>query len=203
MSRFITKDYYFHQAKISGFNARSVYKLQEIDAQLKLIKPNSIILDLGCAPGSWLQYVDQKINSQGAALGVDLTIVEHEFKNNIKCLQEDVFNLTDETIAFHMASLNNNFTKFDLILSDMAPKTCGIKHVDQTKSLDLAKKVFSLAIKSLKPKGSMIIKIFAGGEVNMLIKEMKSHFSTIKQMRPPSVRACSKEFYLVALHKKI
>ena len=165
MPAFITKDYYFHQAKASGFNARSVYKLQEIDAQLKLIKSNSIILDLGCAPGSWLQYVDQKINYQGAALGVDLSVVDCQFKNNIKCLQENVFNLTTDSIKQHMLELTTNFDKFDIILSDMAPKTCGIRHVDQTKSLDLANKVFDISLNLLKPKGSIIIKIFAGNDI--------------------------------------
>ena len=202
MSTFNTKDYYFNQAKAQGFNARSVYKLQEMDATLKLIKPNSLILDLGCAPGSWLQYVDQKLNKQGAALGIDLSPVNTTFKNNIKCLQDDVFLLTKDKLADYMSDLTANFTYFDVILSDMAPKTSGIRHLDQTRSYDLAKKVFELSLDLLKPKGSMIIKIFAGGEVNDLIKKIKPHFIQIKQMRPPSVRSCSKEFYLVALSKK-
>ena len=202
MSTFNTKDYYFNQAKAQGFNARSVYKLQEMDATLKLIKPNSIILDLGCSPGSWLQYVDQKINKQGAALGIDLSSVKTSFKNNIKCLQDDVFLLTKDKLDHYMSDLTPNFTYFVVILSDMAPKTSGIRHLDQTRSYELAKKVFELSLDLLKPQGSMIIKIFAGGEVNDLIKQIKAYFTQIKQMRPPSVRSCSKEFYLVALGKK-
>ena len=202
MARFNTKDYYFDKAKAAGFKARSIFKLEEIDNSLKIIAPNSIILDLGCAPGSWLQYVAQKIGPQGAALGVDLTEVKDLAKPNLKTVVGDCFSLTSEQVSGFMADLVDNFTGFDVVLSDMAPKTTGIKHVDQIRSLNLAERAFSIAEQFLKPGGHVVIKIFASGEVSGLIGTMKKHFKLVKQMRPQSIRTASKEFYVVGMGKK-
>ncbi len=142
MTGFNLHDHYFTKAKAEGFKARSVYKLEEIDQSIKIIKPESVVLDLGCAPGSWLQYVAKKLSKKGRALGIDLQEVSDDLGPNIKTVVDDCFLLTDERIQGHMADLAPDFTAFDCILSDMAPKTSGIKHVDQIKSFDLAQKVF-------------------------------------------------------------
>lgn len=202
MSRFIPKDHYFEKAKAQGFVARSVFKLEEIDRSLRLIKPDSIILDLGCAPGSWLQYVANKIGPKGAALGIDLSPINEQFHARIKTVVDDCLLLTDEKLRSHMAGVVDNFASFDVVLSDMAPKTSGIKHVDQFKSFELASMALTIAERFLKPGGHVVIKIFGGGEVNDLIARMKALFKTVKQVRPKSVRAPSKEFYVVGIHKK-
>ncbi len=202
MGKFNTKDYYFDKAKAGGFKARSIFKLEEIDASIKIIKADSIILDLGCAPGSWLQYVAQKLGPGGAALGVDLTEVKDKIHKNIKTVQEDCFALTPEKISSLMADLVENFSAFDIVLSDMAPKTTGIKHVDQIRSLNLAEQAFHMAELFLKQGGHVVIKVFGGGEVSRLIGEMKKKFKIVRQMRPKSIRSVSKEFYVVGLHKK-
>ncbi len=202
MGKFTTRDYYFDKAKASGFKARSIFKLEEIDQSIKIVGPNSIVLDLGCAPGSWLQYVAKKIGPKGAALGIDLTEVKDNFHPNIKTVQDDCFLLTEEKIKDYMADVVENFSAFDIVLSDMAPKTTGIKHVDQIRSLNLAEKAFEVAQQFLKPGGHVVIKVFGGGEVSRLIGEMKKVFRTVRQMRPKSVRSVSKEFYVVGLHKK-
>lgn len=202
MTNFDTKDYYFQKAKSKGFNARSVFKLEEIDKDIKVIKPNSHVLDLGCSPGSWLQYVDTKLSSKGAALGIDLTPVKTIFKNKVRCIAGDIFTFDPETISTIMLDLTNDFNGFDVILSDMAPKTCGIKHLDQMRSFELAQKVYELSLTLLKQNGSLIIKIFNGSEVESLVKEMKTTFKEVKHKRPKSIRAQSKEFYLVGLNKK-
>lgn len=202
MSRYVQKDLYFEKAKKEGFKARSVFKLEEIDQSLKLIKPDSIILDLGSAPGSWLQYVAKKLGKNGAALGVDLTPIKDKLHPRIKTVVDDCFLLTPEKVREMMSDLVENFTQFDVILSDMAPKTSGIKHVDQTRSLNLASAALDLSETLLKPSGHVVIKIFSSGDVNELIARMKTLFKTVRQMRPKSVRAPSKEFYVVGLHKK-
>lgn len=202
MSRFTLHDFYFSKAKAEGFKARSIFKLEEIDQSIKVIKPNSIVLDLGCAPGSWLQYVAKKLDKNGRALGVDLKPVEGKFLPNIKTVVDDCFELTDEKILGYMAELMQGFSAFDVILSDMAPKTSGIKHADQSKSFDLAEKVVRVSEKWLKPGGSLIIKVFASAEINGLINDMKKSFQSVRQMRPKSVRAVSKEFYVVGINKK-
>lgn len=202
MSRFKPKDYYFDKAKEQGFKARSVYKLEEIDRNLKLIKPDHIILDLGCAPGSWLQYVATILSKKGAALGVDLTKVMDLDHPRIKTVVDDCFLLTPEKIKEHLKELVPDFAYFDVVLSDMAPKTSGIKHVDQIRSFNLAEKALDLAENLLRPGGHVVIKVFGQQEVHDLLKRMKTIFTTAKPMRPKSVRAPSKELYVVGIAKK-
>jgi 23S rRNA (uridine2552-2'-O)-methyltransferase len=202
MTRYIPKDYYFEKAKAQGFKARSVFKLEEIDQTCKLIKPNFVILDLGCVPGSWLQYVAKKLSHKGAALGIDLSPIKEKIHPKVKTVVEDCFTLTDDKIRNYMGDLVSDFTYFDVILSDMAPKTSGIKHVDQIRSITLAYHALNLAERLLKPDGHVVIKVFDSAEVNELIDRMKNLFKTVKQMRPRSVRAPSKELYVVGMYKK-
>jgi 23S rRNA (uridine2552-2'-O)-methyltransferase len=202
MNRFKTKDYYFDKAKAQGFKARSVYKLEEIDQSLKLIQPDFIILDLGCAPGSWLQYVALKISKKGAALGVDLTKVSGSIHPRITTVVDDCFTLTHEKISQYLQDLVPRFTHFDVILSDMAPNTSGIKHVDQMRSFNLAEKALDLAELYLRPGGHVVIKVFGQKEVEDLLKRMKAMFKTARPMRPKSIRAPSKELYVVGIAKK-
>jgi 23S rRNA (uridine2552-2'-O)-methyltransferase len=202
ITRFISKDHYFEKAKSQGFKARSIFKLEEIDRAYGLIKPDSVVLDLGCAPGSWLQYVANKLGSKGVALGVDLSPIKENFHARIKTVVDDCFLLTDEKIHDYMKGLVSEFKRFDVVLSDMAPKTSGIKHVDQIRSLELAQKALSIAEQFLKTGGHVVIKVFGGGEVHKLIARMKNIFKTVKHVRPKSVRTQSKEFYVVGIHKK-
>ncbi|HXW53297.1 MAG TPA: RlmE family RNA methyltransferase [Myxococcota bacterium] len=202
MTRYNPKDHYFEKAKILGFKARSVFKLEEIDQSLKLIKEDFVVLDLGCAPGSWLQYLGKKLGKNGAALGVDLSPVKEKIHPKIKTVVDDCFALSREKLDALMTDLVPNFTKFDVILSDMAPKTSGIKHVDQIRSLDLAHRALDLAEEFLKTGGHVVIKVFASKEASELVQRMKQLFTTVKQMRPKSVRAPSKEFYVVGMQKK-
>lgn len=202
MTPFNPKDHYFSKAKAQGYKARSIFKLEEIDESLKIIKQDSIVLDLGASPGSWLQYVAKKIGTKGAALGVDLTPILETIHPRIKTVQKDCFLLTEEEIQNLMGSLIENFTQFDVILSDMAPKTSGIKHVDQIRSLDLAHRALDLTDKFLKTGGHVVIKVFESHDALELIARMKKIFKVVKHLRPKSIRTQSKEFYAVGLHKK-
>lgn len=202
MTRFIPKDHYFEKAKAQGFKARSIFKLEEIDKSLRIFKSESVVLDLGCAPGSWLQYVAGRLGKKGVALGVDLTPVKEQLHERIITVADDCFKLTKEVIARYLETLCPQFNGFDVVLSDMAPKTSGIKHVDQIRSVELAFQALALAEQMLKPGGHVVIKVFASGEVNDLLAKMKALFKTVKQVRPKSVRAPSKEFYVVGLDKK-
>ena len=197
MTNFNIRDYYFEKAKAQGYKARSVYKLSEIDQALKIIKPDYKILDLGCSPGSWLQYVASKLGPKGKALGVDLTPIKDKFHPNIITLQHDCFELSPEILKDFLGE-----SYFDVILSDMAPKTTGIKHVDQIRSLSLAEQAYELSLNWLNPNGHVVIKVFNSAQVSELINRMKKSFKIVKQMRPKSIRSVSKEFYVVGLGKK-
>jgi 23S rRNA (uridine2552-2'-O)-methyltransferase len=194
------KDYYFNKAKTEQYLARSVYKLQEIHENLKIIKPDHVVLDLGCAPGSWLQYVSALFSKKGALLGVDLAKVSFTHPR-VKTVVDDVFLISREKCRDYLTDLVPNFSHFNVILSDMAPKTSGIKHVDQAKSFYLVEKVLDIAHESLAPGGHVVIKVFGQQEVIDLCAHMKTRFKTVKQVRPQSIRSASKELYLVGIAK--
>ncbi|MBP5295730.1 MAG: hypothetical protein J6Y94_00155, partial [Bacteriovoracaceae bacterium] len=126
---FKVHDYYFKKAKEEKFLARSVYKLEEINQKFKILKKNDQVLDLGYYPGSWIQYTSSVIGKQGQILGVDLQEVNKDLAalKNVTLMQDDVFALTPEKVQgppFHIR------LPFDVVLSDMAPKTSGIRSVD-------------------------------------------------------------------------
>lgn len=182
-------DKYSKKAKEDGYKARSAYKLLEIQKKHSVLKPGMRVLDLGCAPGSWTQVATKIIGDKGFLIGIDLTAVDLKFPN-AELRQGDAFALTPE-------SFNNE--KFNVVMSDMAPNTSGIKSLDQARSLDLCEKAFSLAQDLLLPGGHLVMKLFMGPEQNEFVSRVKKTFSNIKQVRPDSTRKTSTEVFLVAL----
>ena len=191
---FKVHDYYFKKAKAEKFLARSVYKLEEIDQRFKILRKQDQVLDLGYYPGSWIQYTSRVIGSQGQILGVDLQEVNKELAalKNVKVIQEDVFNLTEEQVR----PLVKRFP-VDVVLSDMAPKTSGIRSVDQDRSLELVQKIFALLPQFLKKSGNIVIKVFAGQDAQDYLREQKKQFADWHYLRPASTRSCSKEFFVI------
>jgi 23S rRNA (uridine2552-2'-O)-methyltransferase len=191
------KDTYFHKAKKEGFVARSVYKLQELDQKFKILKSGQTILDLGAAPGSWSQYTSQKIGPSGRILGVDLSPVSVNLSNAV-FIEADLRDLNLEEIF-----VQHGFTPpFDVVMSDMAPKTTGIKSVDQVRSLELCELSLEMAKKFLKPNGVFVCKFFQSGEFGQLRNAIKREFERVEAMKPDSTRTISKEIFLVGLKKK-
>lgn len=191
------QDRFFKKAKQEGFAARSVYKLQEIDQKFKVLKPGQSILDLGAAPGSWSQFTSKAIGSNGRILGVDLSPVTVSLPNAV-FIQADLRDLNlDEVFAEH------GFTKpFDLVMSDMAPSTTGIKSVDQVRSFELCELALITAQKFLRPGGTFICKFFQSGEFGSLRTAIKKSFDRVEALKPESTRSISKEIFLVGLRKK-
>ena len=147
-------------------------------------------MDLGAAPGSWLQYVAQKIGPAGLGIGLDLQTIDKINTKNISTYLADVY---DDGF------FENNFTpkSFDVILSDMAPNTSGVKFADSALSLDLAKRVLEIGQTYLKAKGQMVIKIFASADLDKWFNTFKKQFSMAKRFKPSACREESKEFYLI------
>ncbi|MGE3757879.1 MAG: SAM-dependent methyltransferase, partial [Pseudobdellovibrionaceae bacterium] len=141
MAAYNPRDYYFKKAKQENFAARSVFKLQEIDEKFRMLKTSAKILDLGCCPGSWSQYASQKIGASGVLLGIDLTETKVKI-NNGDLLQGDIF-----TYDFESWMKQKGIEKFDVVLSDMAPKTTGIRITDQARSLELCEMALATAEK--------------------------------------------------------
>jgi 23S rRNA (uridine2552-2'-O)-methyltransferase len=194
---FKVKDNYFHKAKKENFLARSVYKLEEIDQRYKIINSKDQIIDLGYHPGSWIQYTADKVGPNGLVVGADIKEINQKLTNlpNVRLFQKDVF--TIETMMDLGVS-----DQFNVVLSDMAPNTTGIRSVDQDRSLNLVEMVFSLLPKFLKPGGNLVIKVFESNHAQVFLKAQKSQFNEFHYLRPKSVRSVSKEFFVIGKHFK-
>jgi 23S rRNA (uridine2552-2'-O)-methyltransferase len=191
------KDHYFKKAKEENYAARSVFKLEEIDKKYKLFKPGQVVLDLGASPGSWSQYASQKIGGQGKVLGVDLKPVTVSLKNAV-FIQADLRDLKLEEI-FKQYGFQ---PPFDLVLSDMAPNTTGIRFTDQARSMELCELALDVARRFLKPGGHFVCKLFHSDDFTKLRDEIKKDFQKFEAVKPESTRKISKEIFLVGINKK-
>ncbi|BCS87832.1 RlmE family RNA methyltransferase [Pseudodesulfovibrio sediminis] len=188
------QDKYFKRAKKENYAARSVYKLKEMDKRFHIFAKGQTVLDLGAAPGSWTQFAGEKVGKSGRVLGVDIQTTRHTFPDNITFLQADVFSDSPELLE-----AMEPLVPFDVIISDMAPKTTGVKFADQANSLELCERAFEVALKYLKKGGNFAVKIFEGGEISDYRNLIRPYFGKIKNFKPHSSRAESKEIFIVAL----
>jgi len=189
------KDHYFHRAKKDGYAARSVYKIEEIDKKYRIIRTGNKVLDLGCSPGSWLQYASRKVGNSGHVLGVDLQPVKISLPSHVMVIQADIFEVADEDLKIKGGQA-------DVILSDMSPKTSGIRTTDVNRSFELNKKVLYLADDILCPEGSLLVKAFQGKLFDELCYEFKKMFADLKLCKPKSSRSESVEIFILGRGKK-
>jgi len=185
-------DYYTEKAKKEDWLARSVYKLQEIDRKVHLIRLGSRVLDLGCYPGSWSQYCLRKVGINGHVTGIDVKKPERLSARNFQFIKADVLQLDLEW-------LREKIGFQDVLLSDMAPKTTGISITDVARSLELAHKALSMAFCLLRSGGNFLCKVFEGEGFIDFRHEVSSGFTTIKLIRPDSTRKKSREIYVIGL----
>lgn len=188
------KDYYFHKAKTENYAARSAFKLEEMDQRFKIFKPGMVVIDLGAAPGSWSQYASKKLGKQGKILGIDLQEIKLDLEN-ATFIQADLRDLRlEETLV------KSGFTPpFDIVMSDMAPKTTGIRLQDQIRSLELCELALDIGMRYLKPKGTFIAKLFHSDEFEGFRQKLRGCFSKVEVLRPKSTRKESKEVFLIGL----
>ena len=190
--RFVPVDTWAKKAKKEGWRARSVYKLRELDERFRLIHAGMKVLDLGAAPGSFLQYVSTRIGPRGYALGIDLEEITpiapnvHTFKGNIQDLKAIQKILEAEGIK-----------KFDLILSDLSPNTSGIKGVDQWRSIELAEAVIEVAKDYLIPGGCVLLKLLRGEDFDAFVKELRRNWESVKLCQVRASRDRSSEMYIL------
>jgi 23S rRNA (uridine2552-2'-O)-methyltransferase len=189
-----TADRFTVAAKQQGYPARSVFKLEEIDRRIRVLRPGMHVLDLGAAPGSWMLYTAQKIGRNGKLLAVDLTAIDIPIPENTTFLQGDALSL--ENTALEM------YAPYDVVLSDMAPSTTGNRLGDQTRSFELFMRALAVAEKLAKPGGAFVGKIFMGEDFVHAKKAVKRVFGEERALRPEGTRANSYELFLVGLGKK-
>lgn len=192
------KDYYYKQAKKQNFAARSVFKLEEIDGKARILKLGQKILDLGAAPGSWSQFASAKIGPQGRILGVDLQPIALTLPN-ARFVTADLLSVNLSEII----ESTGISPPFDVVLSDMAPKTTGIRLTDQARSIELCELALQTALQYLRVGGSFVCKLFHSDEFQGFRDLLKKHFDKVDVLRPKSTRKESKEIFFVATgHKK-
>ncbi len=191
------RDHYYHKAKEDNFAARSIYKLEEIDQKFRIIKAGMKVLDLGAAPGSWSQYLSQKVGDLGRVLGVDLIQVELSLSNAV-FIHADLRDLNLEQVF-----RDHGFEpSFDGVFSDMAPRTTGIRITDQARSMELCELALNVSDRFLRPGGNFVCKFFHSDDFQELKKLMDQRFGRVEVLRPKSTRKESKEIFLIGISKK-
>jgi 23S rRNA (uridine2552-2'-O)-methyltransferase len=191
------KDYYFQKAKKENYAARSAFKLEEIDHRLKFFRPGMKVLDLGAAPGSWSQYASKKIGAKGRILGIDLQPVRVTLPN-AKFILAD---LKDIDLG-EMMNKEGISPPFDCVISDMAPRTIGIRETDQVRSTELCHLALDTAARFIKEGGNFICKLFHSNDFEEIRKRMRNEYQKVDVIRPDSTRKESKEIFLIGLHYK-
>jgi len=187
------KDYYYKKAKEENYAARSVFKLQEIDQRLRIFRPGMKILDLGAAPGSWSQYASEKVGKLGKVMGIDIQPIKITLPNALFLTAD----MRDLDLGKTMAE-NGIEPPFDMVLSDMAPKTTGYRLQDQMRSLELCELALRTAERYLRADGTYICKIFHSEEFENYRNLLRESFMKIDIIKPKSVREGSKEIFFVA-----
>lgn len=189
-------DEFVKRAQKEGYRARAAYKLIEIDDKDKLIKPGMTVVDLGSAPGSWSQVVQQRLKGQGRIIGLDLLdmqpILGVEFiKGDFR--EESILKLLEE-------KLDNKLV--DLVIADMAPNISGVKDVDQAGATYLTELALEFSHQWLKPKGNFLVKVFIGSGFDDIVKRMRVEFDKVVTRKPKASRGRSSEVYLLGLGRK-
>ncbi len=185
-------DEFVKQSQKDGYRSRAVYKLKEIDEKDKLLKPGSVVIDLGAAPGSWCEYVVRRIKGNGRIIALDILpmdpmdgveIITGDF------LEDDVFNELLNTLGSD---------KPDLVICDMAPNMSGQQAVDIPRAMYMAELALDLSRQVLKPGGGLLVKLFQGEGFDGYVKQMREHFGRVVMRKPRASRARSKEVYGLA-----
>ncbi len=183
-------DPFWKRARREAFAARSVYKLEEIDRRFRLLKPGARVCDLGCRPGSWLQYAARVAGERGALVGLDRAPLDVAIPR-ARILVGDVYAVTP-------AELLGELPAFDVVLSDMAPDTTGVRSLDQARSEGLFERALEIAEATLAPTGAFVGKLFQGPDWNRLVARVRGRFDEVRTVKPEGSRKESIEQYVVA-----
>jgi len=190
--RYDPRDRFFLRAKKEGLRARSAYKLEEIQRRSRILRPGARVLDLGAAPGGWCQIAAREVGPRGLVLGLDLEPIP-KLPPPVETWVADAF--APELLERLRAQ---GGAPYDVVLSDLAPKTSGVRGTDEARSLALAERALELAGQVLKPTGSLVVKVFMGGGFEAFLSTFKQAFGQVRVVKPEaSVARGSKEIYLV------
>jgi 23S rRNA (uridine2552-2'-O)-methyltransferase len=189
------EDHFTRQARAENYPARSVYKLKEIQQKFHVIKKADVVLDLGCAPGSWLLYASKQTGPNGRVFGIDIQAVTIDLPANVSVMQQDILDMTDTSFFDPVSGCG-------VVLSDMAPATTGRKDVDAFRSFELCRMALETVDRFLMEKGHFVCKIFQGNDFARFEKQVKKRFAECRVFKPESCRKQSKEIYIIAKQKR-
>ncbi|HSM29549.1 MAG TPA: SAM-dependent methyltransferase [Woeseiaceae bacterium] len=191
------RDPYVARARSEGWRSRAVYKLEQIDRKEKLLKPGMLVIDLGAAPGSWSQYVTEKL--QGRVRVIALDLLEMDALPSVEFIQGDF--REDEVLESLDAALGE--ARADLVISDMAPNISGNRSVDQPRSMYLAELALDFCERALRRGGDFVCKLFQGEGSDAFIAAARQVFGRVRVMKPDASRPGSREVYLVARNYQV
>jgi 23S rRNA (uridine2552-2'-O)-methyltransferase len=189
---YVPRDRFWRKAKKEGLRARSAFKLDEIQRRFHLLRAGGRVLDLGAAPGGWSQIAAREVGAKGFVLGVDIEPIPR-LPAPVETWVADAF--SPELVG---RLRTQGRAPYDAVLSDLAPKTSGVRSADEARSLELAERALRLSLEVLKPSGVFVVKVFMGGEFESFLRRSRAAFFDVRVVRPAAtVARRSKEVYLV------
>jgi 23S rRNA (uridine2552-2'-O)-methyltransferase len=185
------RDYYYRKAKQLDYRSRASFKLIQLNDRFNLFKPGMTVVDLGAAPGGWLQVVAERVGPKGKVIGVDLQPIEP-----IEGVQTIKGDIRKQEVLGELLVLTGG--KVDVVLSDMSPNITGSYSMDHARSIELCEMALSFSIATLSRNGKLVFKMFEGDLSRDLLAEVQKHFETVKRYSPEASRSSSSEIYVVA-----
>jgi 23S rRNA (uridine2552-2'-O)-methyltransferase len=190
------RDYYYQKAKEEKYRSRAAYKLLQVISKYHFIKPRDIVVDLGSAPGGWLQVASKTVGEQGVVLGVDVKHIEPMTESNVCTIVGDI------TKPEIISQIKEILPRAAVVTSDVSQSLTGIWELDHARQIDLASRSLQIALAVLKIGGNFFVKTFQGDTTKDFVTEVKQHFDRVEIVKPKASRARSAEIYVLGLHLK-
>jgi 23S rRNA (uridine2552-2'-O)-methyltransferase len=191
------RDYYYKKAKEENYRSRSTYKLFQAIEKYRFIKEGDVVIDLGAAPGGWIQAARKTVGIKGFILGVDIRPVEPFAEHNVRTIIGDISE--QETLQQIVEFLPR---KADALISDVSPNISGIWEVDHARQIDLAQQALNIAFETLRPAGNFFVKVFQGDLLDDFTVKVKKSFQTANVIKPKASRGKSAEMFILAMRLK-
>jgi 23S rRNA (uridine2552-2'-O)-methyltransferase len=191
------RDYYYKKAKAENYRSRATYKLSQAAKKYRFIRKGDVVVDLGAAPGGWIQVARKIVGKTGFVLGVDLKLIAPFPQEYVRTIVADF--TEPQTLQLILDFLPR---KADVVLSDASPNISGIWEVDNARQIDLAAQALKIALSTLRPSGNFFAKVFEGDMLAGFVRTVEKHFEDVKVIKPKASRAKSSEMFLLAMNLK-